>query len=78
MLAPPSYAGNGRALLRLQQGAHNNTAERAIKPFVLGRTNRLSANTPNGARASAHLYGLIETVKANHIEPYRSLAHLFR
>jgi hypothetical protein len=78
MLAPPSYAGNGRALLRLQQGAHNNAAERAIKPFVLGRTNWLFANTPNTARASANLYRLIETARANHLEPYRDLTHLFR
>jgi len=55
----------------------NNTAERAIKPFVVGRKNWLFANTPAGARARANLYGLIETAKANHIEPYRYLAHLF-
>ena len=30
-----------------------------------------------GARASANLYGLIETAKANRIEPGRYLAHLF-
>jgi hypothetical protein len=30
-----------------------------------------------GARASANLYGLIETAKANRIEPSRYLAHLF-
>lgn len=55
----------------------NNTAERAIKPFVIGRKNWLFANTPAGASASARLYGLIETAKANGVEPYRYLAHLF-
>jgi len=35
------------------------------------------ANTPAGARASANLYGLIETAKANAVEPYGYLAHLF-
>lgn len=55
----------------------NNTAERAIKPFVIGRKNWLFANTPAGANASARLYGLIETAKANAIEPYGYLAHLF-
>lgn len=55
----------------------NNTAERAIKPFVIGRKNWLFANTPAGARASANLYGLIETAKANAVEPYGYLAHLF-
>jgi hypothetical protein len=55
----------------------NNIAERAIKPFVIGRKNWLFANTPAGATASARLYGLIETAKANGVEPYRYLAHLF-
>lgn len=55
----------------------NNTAERAIKPFVIGRKNWLFANTSAGARASATLYGLIETAKANAVEPYGYLAHLF-
>ncbi|PSQ90481.1 MAG: IS66 family transposase, partial [Proteobacteria bacterium SW_6_67_9] len=55
----------------------NNTAERAIKPFVIGRKNWMFANTPAGATASANLYALIETAKANAIEPYQYLAHLF-
>lgn len=29
----------------------NNSAERAIKPFVIGRKNWLFCNTPDGARA---------------------------
>jgi hypothetical protein len=33
----------------------NNRAERAIKPFVIGRKNWLFANTGNGARSSAML-----------------------
>jgi transposase len=55
----------------------NNVAERAIKPFVIGRKNWFFANTPAGATASARLYGLIETAKANGVEPYRYLAHVF-
>jgi transposase len=39
----------------------NNRAERAIKPFVIGRKNWLFANTAKGAQASAMLYSLIET-----------------
>jgi len=54
-----------------------NLVENAIRPFVLGRKNWLFADTVAGARASANLYGLIETAKANGIEPYRYLAHLF-
>ena len=44
---------------------------------ALGRKNWLFADTVAGARASANLYGLIETAKANRIEPGRYLAHLF-
>jgi len=54
-----------------------NQVENAIRPFVLGRKNWLFADTVAGARASANLYGLIETAKANRIEPGRYLAHLF-
>ncbi len=43
----------------------NNRAERAIKPFVIGRKNWLFSNTCNGAHASAILYSLVETAKAN-------------
>ena len=43
----------------------NNAAERRIKPFVIGRKNWLFSQTPNGAMASATLYSLIETAKAN-------------
>jgi len=48
----------------------NNRAERAIKPFVIGRKNWLFANTTNGANASAVLYSLIETAKANGLIPF--------
>jgi transposase len=55
----------------------NNSCERAIRPFVIGRRNWLFADTPAGANASANLYSLIETAKANGHEPYRYLRHLF-
>jgi hypothetical protein len=55
----------------------NNACERAIRPFVLGRRNWLFSDTPNGAHASANLYSIIETAKANGHEPYRYLRHLF-
>ena len=54
-----------------------NAVENTIRPFVLGRKNWLFADTVAGARASANLYGLIETAKANGIEPWRYLRHLF-
>lgn len=55
----------------------NNATERAIRPFVIGRRNWLFAYTPAGASASANLYSLIETAKANGREPYEYLRHLF-
>jgi hypothetical protein len=48
----------------------NNRAERAIKPFVIGRKNWLFSNTAKGADASAILYSMIETAKANGLTPF--------
>lgn len=39
----------------------NNRAERAIKPFVIGRKNWLFSQAAKGAQASAVLYSIIET-----------------
>lgn len=50
-----------------------NAVENAIRPFVLGRKNWLFADTVRGARASANLYSLIETAKANGLEPFAYL-----
>ncbi|MGH9575814.1 MAG: IS66 family transposase [Terriglobales bacterium] len=55
----------------------NNACENAIRPFVIGRRNWLFADTVAGATASANLYSLIETAKANGIESYRYLCALF-
>lgn len=54
----------------------NNRAERAIKPFVIGRKNWMFANTANGAKASATLYSLIETTKANGLVPFDHIKYL--
>ena len=48
----------------------NNRAERAIKPFVIGRKNWLFNATASGAQASAILYSLIETAKANDLHTH--------
>ncbi len=48
----------------------NNLAERSIKPFVIGRKNFLFANTAAGANASAWIFSLVETAKANDINPF--------
>ena len=55
----------------------NNAAENAIRPFVVGRKNWLFAGTTEGAEASAALYSLIETAKANGLEPYAYLRYIF-
>lgn len=55
----------------------NNAAENAIRPFVLGRKNWLFSTSVKGVEASANLYSLIETAKANGLEPYAYLRHLF-
>ena len=55
----------------------NNRAENAIRPFVLGRKNWLFSDSVKGVKASANLYSLIETAKANGLEPYAYLRHLF-
>jgi transposase/uncharacterized protein (DUF1810 family) len=54
-----------------------NAAENAIRPFVVGRKNWLFSGNELGAHASAGLFSLIETAKANGHEPFRYLAHLF-
>lgn len=55
----------------------NNAAENAIRPFVIGRKNWLFSASQSGAVASANLYSLIETAKANDREPYAYLRHVF-
>jgi len=47
-----------------------NAVERAIRPFVVGRKNWLFSGSPRGAHASAVLYSLVETARANQWEPY--------
>jgi transposase len=54
----------------------NALAENAIRPFAIGRKNWLFSDTPRGAHASATIYSIIETAKANGIEPYHYLTHI--
>jgi transposase len=54
----------------------NNRAENAIRPFTLGRRAWLFSATVEGAKASANLYSIVETAKANRLEPYAYLRHL--
>jgi transposase len=54
-----------------------NAIEREIRPFVIGRNNWIFSGSPRGAYASATLYSLIQTARANGVEPYRYLRYLF-
>jgi transposase len=56
----------------------NNPCENSIRPFCLGRRGWLFADTVDGANASANLYSLVETCKANSIDPYRYLTWLLQ
>jgi hypothetical protein len=54
-----------------------NLVENAIRPFVVDRKGWLFSDTVRGAGASANLYSLIETAKANDLEPYAYLRRVF-
>ena len=54
----------------------NNSAENAIRPFVVGRKNWLFSGSPEGADASAALYSLIETAKLNKLDPHKYMLFL--
>lgn len=56
----------------------NNRTERAIKPFACGRKNWLFANSVGGAHASARLFSLVETAKANGLNSFIYLTHIFK
>lgn len=48
----------------------------AIRPFVIGRKNWLFCDTVGGAFASSVVYSLVETAKANNLDPYKYLLFL--
>ena len=56
----------------------NNRCENAIRPFVVGRKGWLFSDTPDGAHASAVIYSLVQTAKANGVEPYQWLCQVLR
>ena len=75
------YCINQEKFLRvfLSKGAvpmDNNLAERAIRPFTLWRKNWGNMGPIRGAQASAILYGIIETAKANGLRLYEYLEYL--
>ena len=54
----------------------NSACERAIRPFTVGRSNWQVIDTIHGAKASAIIYSIVETAKANNLRPYDYLKHL--
>ena len=55
----------------------NNNAERHVRPIALGRKNWLFATSTKGAVALANWFSIIETAKANKLDPYKYLTYLF-
>jgi len=56
--------------------ADNNAAEQAIRGFCIGKANWHVIDTIHGAKASAVIYSISETAKANHLKPYNYFEHL--
>lgn len=54
----------------------NNLSENSIRPLVVGRKNWLFSDTPAGADASMKIYSMIETAKANDLDPKKYLNYL--
>jgi len=55
---------------------HTNFVENAIRPFALGRKNWLFSTSVEGVESSAKIYSIIETAKANGLDPYTYVGHL--
>ena len=76
-----TYARNQKKYLNafLEHGEvdiSNNPAENAIRPFVVGRKNWLFCDTPKGAESSTIVYTMVETAKANGLDPFDYLSLL--
>ena len=54
----------------------SNLNENAIRPFTLGRKNWLFSESPEGAKASATVYTMVEMAKAHDLNIYKYLKYL--
>jgi transposase len=54
----------------------NNSAERSIRPFVVGRSNWLFSASTKGAESSALIYSITETAKNNNLVVEKYLLYL--
>lgn len=82
--AQPRESNSGGRRLRITGGcrlpevpAHNNRVENDIRPFAVGRRAWLFMDTQLGARASANLYSIVSTCRANGVEPLAYLTYLY-
>ena len=55
----------------------NNRAERHFRNYAVGRSNWKFSYSPDGAKASAVAYSIVETAQANGLVPYKYLNFLF-
>ena len=55
------------------QGAHNNAAERAIRPFAIGRKNWLFVGGDGGLHSAAVLMSLCASAKRHGLNPWAYL-----
>lgn len=53
------------------------SAKRLAHPAIIRHLGWLFADAVSGARASAHMYSLVQTARANELEPYAYLCRLF-
>ena len=54
----------------------NNASENSIRPLVVGRKNFLFSDTQDGANATMMAYTLIETAKANGLDPQDYISYI--
>ncbi|WP_277409206.1 transposase domain-containing protein [Lacrimispora xylanisolvens] len=54
----------------------NNDAERSVRSFCVGKHSWHIIDSKNGAAASAALYSIAETAKANNLKPYEYFSYL--
>ena len=76
-----NYTNGCRPYLKnyLKDGAcslSNNLSENTIRPIVVGRKNWLFSDSQDGADASMKIYSIVESAKANGIDPLKYLTYL--
>lgn len=76
-----NYALNQEKYLRVfltdgEVPMDNNASERAIRGFCIGKKNWEMIDTIHGAKASAVIYSIAETAKANGLKPYDYFQYL--